>query len=376
MSRNRSFLWRVARWAMLPLTACVFSGCASNDRSSIGRLQVGDAGGVCSFLTTTLVGPNVGRGRNEGHLKSSGEIRSLFGPFGVKARFEAWRLAAIGVGLEEYNGITFASSILSLNEDTLFTAEIVRDRQLVPSEDQQVFYRRLFSGYFLNTDVLIESLEHGDIGVGKVREQLWRWLGYTYHDYRLDYYLFAGNRNMARKLFTRGVITRGEAEYLLARWFLERTAYETSMLEDLEYFEIISAEDSKDMTKLELGYFSHFNISSAERETLIKRHAALYDAVRAKALWPLTIPRQSRVEAVAPSLRNRYADRYDPREFIELEDLVIPKPFIKYVGYDPRIAVGINDGRRLSTSEKLSRWSLGNIFSAFGAGGGRHKRRM
>jgi hypothetical protein len=49
---------------------------------------------------------------------------------------------------------------------------------------------------------------------------------------------------------------------------------------------------------------------------------------------------------------------------------VIPRPAEKYVGYDTRLAVSLNDGRRLSTTERLSRWGVGNILSAFSAAGG------
>ncbi|NOS72418.1 MAG: hypothetical protein HOP33_21165 [Verrucomicrobia bacterium] len=352
------------------MTVSILCGCASSDRSSLGRLQVGDAGATCSFLTTTFGGPDIGRGRNEGHLKSAGEVTSLFGPFGIKARRIHWRLAALGMGLEEYHVLTYAPPALSLYEDTLVTAKSVRDRQLVPREDVQAYYRRLFSGNFLNTDVLIASFEYGGIGIEEVREQFWRWLGYTYDDYRLDYYLFNGNRNMISKLYSRGIITKKEATYLLARWFLERTTYEPSMLDDLEYFQIISQEDAALLTKLELAYLGHFNFEPAERRKLIEQHATVYNAVRTTAKWPFTIPRLSKIKAIAPSLRNRYADAYDPKTYIAIKPLVIPQPIGKYKGYDPRIAVSINDGRKLSTSERLSRWYVGNIFSAFGAARG------
>jgi hypothetical protein len=368
MRRNLPFCTTSS--AIVLLIVSTLSGCVTPDRRSLGVLQVGDAGATCSFLTTVFGGPDVGRGRNEGHLKSYGEVKSLFGPFGMRARRIHWQLAALGMGLEEYDSLSFAPPALSLNEDTLFTAKTVRDRQLVDSKDVQAYYRRLFSGNFLNTDVLIDSFEQGGIDIEEVREQFWRWLGYTYDDYRLDYYLFNGNRNMVRKLYTRGIITRKEAEYLLARWFLERTAYEPSMLDDLEYFEITSQEDARLLTRLELSYLGHFSIVPADRRKLIECHATLYNAMRTKATWPLTIPRLSKVKAIAPSPRNRYEDAYDPNKYITIESLVVPQPIGKYKGYDPRIAVSINDGRKLSTSERLSRWYVGNIFSAFGAARG------
>jgi len=366
MRHNLSCRRAFACSAFILLTVSILSGHASDDRDSLGRMQVGDAGAVCSFFTTLFDGPDVGRGRNEGHSKSLGEIHSLFGPFGIKARREAWELAATGTGLDEYNSMTYAPPDLSLKEDTLFTVRTVRDRQLVDSKDVQVYYRRLFAGNFLNTDVLIDSFEQGGIGIEEVREQLWRWLGYTYDDYRLDYYLFNGNRNMVRKLYSRGIITKKEATYLLARWFLERTAYEPSMLDDLEYFGITSPEDTKLLIKLELAYLAPFNIVPAERSKLLAEHTMLYNSVRAMAGWPITIPRLSKIKAIAPSLRNRYADAYDPNKYIAIEHLIIPKPVGKFKGYDPRIAVSINDGRKLSTTERLSRWYVGNILSVFG----------
>jgi hypothetical protein len=356
--------------AMILLAVSVLTGCASSERSALGKLQVGDAGATCSFLTTVFAGPDVGRGRNEGHLKSSGEIKSLFGPFGRSARRIHRRLAALGMGLEEYHAMTYAPPALSLKGDTLLTANAVRDRQLAPDEDVEAYYRRLFFGNFLNSDVLIAALEQGGISVHEVRAQFWRWLGYTYDDYRLDYYLFNGNRNMVRKLYALGVLTKPEATYLLARWFLERTTYEPSMLEDLEYFQITSQEDSTLLTTLELAYLAPFNIEAAKRRMLIEQHSTLYNAVRAKAKWPLTIPRLSKVKALAPSLRNRYADHYDPNDCIVIEPLLLPKPVGKYKGYDPRIAVSMNDGRKLSTTEQLSRWGPGSILSAFGAARG------
>jgi hypothetical protein len=364
--------WRRASpcWLILLLALSILSGCVTGDRSSLGRLQVGDAGGTCSFLTTILAGPNVGRGRNEGYLKSSAEIHSLFGPFGIGARRKHWRLAALGMSLEEYLAMTYAPPALGLHQDTLGTVLTVSDRQLVDKQDVQVFYRLLFSGHFLNTDVLIASVEHGGIGLDEVREQLWRWLGYTYDNYHLDYYLFKGNRNMVRKLYTRRIITKKEAAYLLARWFLERTAYEPSMLEDLEYFQITSQEDAKLLTTLEVAYLEPFNMVPADRRKLIERHTTLYDAVRTKARWPITIPRQSKIKATAPSVRNRYEDAYDPNEYISITPLVLPLSPRRYICHDPRIAMSLNDGRRLSTSERLSRYWLGNIWSAFGAARG------
>jgi len=68
------------------IAAIILGGCVSKDRIPVGRHQVGDAGGTCSFLTTVFGGPNVGRGRNEGYLKSHGEIMSLFDPFGMGNR--------------------------------------------------------------------------------------------------------------------------------------------------------------------------------------------------------------------------------------------------------------------------------------------------
>lgn len=346
------------------------SGRASDDRSLLGRMQVGDAGGVCAFFTTIFAGPDVGRGINEGHLKSAGEIDILFGPFGIKARRIHWRLAALGMGLEEYHALSYAPAALSLKEDTLVTARVVRDRQLVPGKDVQTYYRHLFSGCFLNTDVLIACLECGGISIEEVREQFWRWLGYTYDAYRLDYYIFNGNRNMVRKLYLHGIITKREATYLLARWFLERTAYEPSMIDDLEYFQIIDWEHAALLTNLELAYLKYFNIAPAKRRELIEQHADVYNKVRSMVKWPLTIPRQSKIKTIAPSLRNRYADASDPEEYIAITPLVLPQPISRYKGYDPRIAVSLNDGRKLSTSERLSRWYVGHILSAPGAARG------
>lgn len=366
LSGRRAF----ARLALLFLAASILRSHSADDRDFLGRMQVGDAGAVCSFFTTLFDGPDVGRGRNEGHSKSIGEIYSLFGPFGIKARRQAWELAATGMGLDEYNAMTYAPPDLSLKEDTLITAKAVRDRQLANSKDVRAYYRHLFAGCFLNTDVLIDSGEQGGIGLEEVREQLWRWLGYTYKDYRLDYYLFNGNRNMVRKLYSRGIISKKEATYLLARWFLERTAYEPSMIEDMEYFGITSPADTKLLVKLELAYLPPFHCAPAARHKLLAEHAVLYDSVRPLAAWPLTIPRLSKIKAIAPSLSNRYADAYDPNQYIAMEHLLIPQPVGRFKGYDPRIAVSINDGRKLSATEHLSRWYLGNILSVFGAAHG------
>lgn len=246
----------------------------------------------------------------------------------------------------------------------------MRDRQLVDSKDVQDYYRRCFSGNFLNTDVLIASLDEGGIGIEEVREQFWRWLGYTYDDYHMDYYLYNGNRNMVRKLYSRGIITKKEATYLLVRWFLERTAYEPSMLDDLEYFGITSPEDAKVLTTLELAYLDHFKIAPADRRKLLERHRIIYRALREKTTWPLTIPLLSKIKASAPSLSDQYASAYNPKQYIVIEPLPVARPIGKYKGYDARIAVSLNDGRKLSTTELLSRWYVGNILSAFGAASG------
>ncbi|HWD93075.1 MAG TPA: hypothetical protein VG938_12090 [Verrucomicrobiae bacterium] len=356
--------------AIIVLAAGILSGFASSDRSALGRLQVGHAGPVCSFFTTIFDGPDVGRGRNEGHAKSLGEIQSLFGPFGIKARREAWQLAASGLGLEEYQSITYDPGAHNLYQDTFVTVKAVRDRQLVDSKDVQDYYRRCFSGNYLNTDVLITSLEQGGIGHEEVRNQFWRWVGYTYDGYEMDYYLFNGNQNMIRKLYTSGIITKKEAVYLLTRWFLARTAYEPSMLDDLEYFGITSPEDAKLLTTLELAYLDYFKIAPADRSKLLERHRILYNAVRAQLAWPITIPLLSKIKARAPSLSDRYADAYNPKQYIAVEPLPAARPIGKYKGYDARISVSLNDGRKLSTTERLSRWYLGNILSAFNAASG------
>ena len=370
MRDNETGCPRSICWTVLLVAVAVLSGCATADRGALGKLQVGDAGGTCSFLTTIFAGPNVGRGRNEGHLKSSGEITSLFGPFGMEARRIHWRLAALGMGLEEYHAMTYAPPALGLYEDTLIIARTVRERQLVPEADVQAYYRLLLNGNFLNTDVLIDTLEAGGVSKKEVREQFWRWVGYTYDNYDLDYYLFSGNQNMVRKLHTREIISKEEATYLLARWFLERTTYEPSMLEDLEWFGIVNEEEIALLVTLELAYLDFLSIESGAREKLIVRHNTVYGKVGKKAKWSLTIPPMSKIEALAPSLRNRYERAYDADDYIPMETLEVPKPLGKYKGYDPRIAMSMNDGRRLSMSERLSRWWLGHIFSAFGAASG------
>jgi hypothetical protein len=143
------------------------------------------------------------------------------------------------------------------------------------------------------------------------------------------------------------------------------------MIDDMEYFQIINREDADLLTRLELAYLAPFGIKPAERRAMLAQQAIVYDAVRAKAKWPLTIPGSSKVKAIAPSFRNRYSGHYNPNEYIAIEPLVTPKPLRKYEGYDPRIAVSMNDGRKLSVTERMSRWwGPGNILSAFSAGRG------
>ncbi len=79
---------------------------ASDDRDSLGRMQVGHAGPVCSFLRRFLMG-RCWPGRNEGHAKSLGGIDSPSVHSALRARREAWQLAALGLGLEEYQAITY-----------------------------------------------------------------------------------------------------------------------------------------------------------------------------------------------------------------------------------------------------------------------------
>ena len=356
--------------ALILWAAAILAGQAAEDRDALGNLQVAHAGPVCSFFTTIFDGPDVGRGRNEGHAKSLGEIHSLFGPFGIKSRHEAWQLAALGLGLEEFQAITYDPAAQNIYADTLITVRTVRERQLADDKDVHDYYRRCFSGNFLNTDVLVASLDEGGIGVEEVRNQFWRWLGYTYDDYQMDYYLYNGNRNMLQRLYSRGVITKKEATFLLARWFLERTGYEPSMLADLKYFGIVSPEDAKVLTTLELAYLDFFKIAPAERRNLLDRHRQICRAMREKITWPLTIPLLSKIKASAPSRSDRYASAYQPKDYIAIERLPVAMPVSKYKGYDARIAVSLNDGRKLSATERLSRWYVGNFLSAFGAADG------
>lgn len=345
-------------------------GCVTADRALVGRYQVGDADGRCSFFSAVFAGPAIGRGRNEGRLKSDDEIRSLFGPFTLRTKARFCDMASTGIGLDEYYSMHHDLLNLALYEDTLITSKAVSDRQLVPQKDIDAYHRYLFRGNFLNANVLVHCHDHGGMETATVRAQFWRWIGYTFKDYGMDYYILDGNKNMLRKLYKSGIVTKREAVYLLARWFLERTRPEASMLEDLEYFGVITALELAQLVKLELAYLSYFEVACASRNTLLRDHAIIYNKVRKAVLWPLTIPRGSFIKAIAPSFRNVYGEAYDKTRYYNIEANRIPRSPSSYLGYDPRIAVSINDGRRLSTGEKLSRWGIGNLFSAFGAASG------
>ena len=368
---SRSIRQGVALCWIVVLAQVTGSGCIANDRKELGRRQVGDAGGFCSFLTTILVGPNVGRGRNEGHLKTTGEIVSLFGPFGVRRRIEDWRLAATGIGLEEYQGMTFAPSLLSLREDTFLTALEVKGRCLVPEEDLKAFYSYLFSGHFLSVDVLLAALEQGSVDIQGVRRQFWLWVGYTYDHYQHDFYLFPGNKNMMQRLYERGVVSKEEAVYLLSRWFVERKAYVASMLDDMEGFRILRSEEVDRLAELELAHLPGVEVSNGRIKGLLSEQMGLLRKVRGQVRWPITIPGYSRIKARSMPSRNRFRSSKLSYQSGQLTPIPIPFTFKRYVGYDPRIAVSLNDGRRLSRSERLSRWGFGNVLSSYGAARGK-----
>lgn len=356
------------RMAMVGL--CALSGCRTEDRDLLGRYQVGDAGGTCSFLTTMLAGPGIGRGRNEGQMKSDDEIASLWGPFAVREKLRFRYMASTGMGLEEYNAIGRSALTINSFEDTLITGRAVIQRKVVTKQDIKRFYEALFRGHFLNTDVLVDCRAHGPMDPAKIRDQFWRWIGYTFKSYRMDYYILDGNRHMIRKLHAAQILTEREAVYLLARWFLVRTRLEASMLEDLEHFKIITTEQMAHLIRIELAYLAHFNISPTERQQLLAQQGEIYESIRGKLRWPLTIPATSQFKAIAPSYRNVYAEAYDTGMYVRCEYTEVPKSRGSYFGYDPRIAVSINDGRRLSNEEKLSRFGVGTIVSAIRAAGG------
>ena len=73
---------------------------------------------------------------------------------------------------------------------------------------------------------------------------MWQWIQYTYNDFKVNFYVLSGNKNMMRKLYECKLITHDEASYILAKWFLHFDRLECSMIEDMEFFGIVNQTET------------------------------------------------------------------------------------------------------------------------------------
>ena len=213
--------------------------------SNLGNLQVGKAGNTCSFWTTLFLGSKTAMGRNEGYLKSDDEINGLFGPFAIRQKMIFSDNTASGMGKDEYRFKILRTPMnMNLYKDVFQTVELCREREIVPENDINNAIQNLFHSNFINTDALIYMYKSEEISHEDIQQQLWDWLGYTYSDYKMNYYLLDGNNNMLRKLYECNLITKKQAKYMLGKWFQKFERLNVSLILDMEYFEIIDKSDA------------------------------------------------------------------------------------------------------------------------------------
>ncbi len=228
-------------------------GCSQQEFLSMGDSQVTDANGLCSFGTNLALGAITARSRNDGYLKSDDEIKCMYF-FLFPYRMKIADITAGGAGLTEYR---FKYLRCSLNQnmylDVFQTISICSRDKIVPDKDIKRLLRHLFHSNFLNTDVLVAVNKGKAISKGLIRDQLMKWLIVTRANYELNYYILQGNRYMMRKLYRQGLLSHEEAVYFLGRWYSRLCRLDVSMIEDMEFFQLISRDEADTLMKYEVN---------------------------------------------------------------------------------------------------------------------------
>lgn len=211
---------------------------------SPGALQVTRAGRLCSFLTSVFDGPKTARGRNEGYLKSKKEIKRLIPIFNIPTIIAQGKMADAGMSLSEYlDRESRCSMNLNKYPDVLQTITVCEQRGIISPQKLKALRRHLAQCNFLNADTLVDAVKNDALTHEEGRSLFFQWLMSIGNFKRVNLYLFVGNRFMLRKLNHNKIISKDEARHFLQSWILHLERFDSSFLEDLEYFQAISPAD-------------------------------------------------------------------------------------------------------------------------------------
>jgi hypothetical protein len=211
---------------------------------SPGALQVTRAGRLCSFWTSVFNGPKTARGRNEGYLKSKKEIKRLIPIYNIPTIIDQGKMADAGMSLSEYlDRESRCSMNLNKYPDVLQTITVCEHRGIISPQKIKALRRHLAQCNFLNADTLIEAVKNDALTYKEGRLLFFQWLMSIGNFKKVNLYLFVGNGFMLRKLHINKIISKDEARHFLQSWIFHLERFDTSFLEDLEYFQAISPAD-------------------------------------------------------------------------------------------------------------------------------------
>jgi len=211
---------------------------------------------MCSFFTAMLSGPMTARGRNEGFLKDRWEIGRMIPVWNIVTFVHHGRIAQRGMTLAEYQDDVLRSHLnLNMYPDVLATIDECENRGLVSPPRADAFRRHLCQCNFLNTDVLIAAAQHDALTRREARDLFFRWLQRVGGYEKVNFYILTGNRHMMRKLVEARLLDEREATHFLRLWLVNLKRIDFSMLEDVEYFNLLDATDLKVLVCRETAVF-------------------------------------------------------------------------------------------------------------------------
>ena len=267
------------------------NGCACYQEAPLSNLQIGHSGRKCSFETSLFIGSFTAQGRNEGFLKSIDEIYTFIPFFAIPQKYCFAKKIASGMTLYEYRSKDLRHAAnQNLYADVLTTISYCNSRSNVPNKHITKSLLCLFRNNFLNTDVIIAAFDNGVVDKTEARKQVWAWIQKTYDNYSLNYYILDGNKNMLRKLYERKLINKEEAAYLLKRWFLKFNRMECSMIEDIEYFEIVNSNEVDMLLKREAAHLPLFAEFDKKKDHWEDQVQIIKNRVANNLIRPQSIP--------------------------------------------------------------------------------------
>jgi hypothetical protein len=206
----------------------------------IGRKQIGDAGSLCSFMTTLLVGPGVGLDRNGGYLKTVRDIGSLYGPFSYKNKRHYSNLIGNQIKLENLRETIYAPECVWSGTQNLRLIYFLYSRNELSTTDYYIVKKLLLESNFITLDsyelcdlIYPESLAELKISF----REYWNRINLKSVRYP---HLAAGNKNFFRRANKLNLLSFNECQTSILK-ILKLYRYLTDdMLNDCIYFGLIN----------------------------------------------------------------------------------------------------------------------------------------